>query len=461
MQTVGYVLLAVLILMVMITVHELGHYVVGKIFKFRINEFAIGMGPVIFKRKLKSGEQFSIRLFPFGGFCAFEGEDDDKDDPNAFNNKKPWQRILVLIAGATMNYILALIIIISSMFAYGQTTLGVKYTRDDAGIYGSAIETQIPADKSINNGEFIISITRNGKKTNVYITVDLITSLNHAKKGDAVTVELASGENKNEIQKREIILRADVECKNLTEVTKVYDALGVGYAMRLKTADGAETPFKTGDFLIKIGEENAPYEQATFVYTFDDAAHVLKNKTAGDTVWFWTAKNEKYVYAFPERWNETEKTGAGVAGFFGVEEAGRSYYLESTDIKLGFFKTIGHSFGYSFKIGGTVLRTLGQLLTGKLGINAVGGTITTIKTTSEVLSYGLKYALEILAFIGVNLAVFNLLPIPALDGARVVFCVIEWIRKKPVSRKVEGIIHGVGLILILGFAILVDILQFI
>ena len=347
------------------------------------------------------------------------------------------------------------------MFAYGQTTLGVKYTRNDAGIYGSAIETQIPADKSINNGEFIISITRNGKKTNVYMTVDLITSLNHAKKGDAITVELASGENKNEIQKREIILRADVECKNLTEVTKVYDALGVGYAMRLKTADGVETPFKTGDFLIKIGEENVPYEQATFVYTFDDAAHVLKNKTAGDTVWLWTAKNEKYVYAFPESWNETEKTGAGVAGFFGVEEAGRSYYLESTDIKLGFFKTIGHSFGYSFKIGGTVLRTLGQLLTGKLGINAVGGTITTIKTTSEVLSYGLKYALEIMAFIGVNLAVFNLLPIPALDGARVVFCVIEWIRKKPVSRKVEGIIHGVGLILILGFAILVDILQFI
>lgn len=461
MQTAGYVLLAILILMVMITVHELGHYLVGKIFKFRINEFAIGMGPAIFKRKMKSGEQFSIRIFPFGGFCAFEGEDDDKEDPDAFNNKKPWQRILVLVAGATMNYILALIIIIASMFAYGQTTLGVKYMRDDAAIYGSAIETEIPADKSINNGEFIISITRGGRKTNVYMTVDLITALNHAKKGDAVTVELTSGENKNEIQKREIILRSDVECKNLTEVTKAYDALGVGYAMQLKATDGAETPFKTGDFLIKIGDENIPYEQATFVYTFDDAAQVLKNETVGDTVWLWTAKNERYVYVFPESWNETEKTGAGVSSFFGVEESGRSYYLDSTDIKLGFFKTIGHSFGYSFKIGGTVLRTLGQLLTGKLGINAVGGTITTIKTTSEVLSYGVKYALEITAFIGVNLAVFNLLPIPALDGARVVFCVIEWIRKKPVSRKAEGIIHGVGLILILGFAILVDILQFI
>ena len=63
--------------------------------------------------------------------------------------------------------------------------------------------------------------------------------------------------------------------------------------------------------------------------------------------------------------------------------------------------------------------------------------------------------------IGVNLAVFNLLPIPALDGSRIVFCAIEWVRGKPISRKVEGIIHGVGLIFILGFAILVDVLQFV
>ena len=113
LRTALYAILAILMLMLMITVHELGHYLVGKIFKFKINEFSIGMGPAIFKRKMKSGEQFSIRAFPLGGFCAFEGEDDDKDDPNAFNNKKPWQRILVLIAGAFMNYVLALLIIIS------------------------------------------------------------------------------------------------------------------------------------------------------------------------------------------------------------------------------------------------------------------------------------------------------------------------------------------------------------
>lgn len=455
-KTAGYVLLAILILMIMITVHELGHYLVGKAFKFKINEFAIGMGPAIFKRTMKSGEIFSIRLFPFGGFCAFDGEDQDGDDPNAFNNKKPWQRILVLVAGATMNYFLALLIIIISMSAYGQSTLGMQYGRHDEAIYGTSIEEQIPADKSINDGEYIVSLTRDGKKSNIYMTVDLISSLNHAKKGDVVTAELISD---GKTVKRDIILRADVECKNLTEVTKAYDALGIGYAMQLE-ANGS-SPFIKGDFLIKIGAPDVEYKNATFVYTPDDVAHVLKDKAVGDTVWFWTTRDTKYVYTFGSSWSACEKTGEGVMNYLGIKETARNYYVTATYVRHGFFKTIGHSFGYSFKIGGTVFRTLGQLLTGKLGLNAVGGTITTIKTTSEVISYGFRYALEIMAFIGVNLAVFNLLPIPALDGARVVFCVIEWIRKKPVSRKVEGIIHAVGLIVILGFAILVDILQFI
>ena len=91
----------------------------------------------------------------------------------------------------------------------------------------------------------------------------------------------------------------------------------------------------------------------------------------------------------------------------------------------------------------------------------MGGPVSTIKETAKMASLGFQYFLEISALIGVNLAVFNLLPVPALDGSKVVFTIIEWIRGKPISRKVEAIIHAVGFVFLLGFAILVDILQFV
>ena len=126
---------------------------------------------------------------------------------------------------------------------------------------------------------------------------------------------------------------------------------------------------------------------------------------------------------------------------------------------FGFFETIGRSFVYSFQIGGTIFKVLGQLLTGSLGLSAFGGPITTIRLTSEIASRGIQQFLEIAAYIGVNLAVFNLLPIPALDGSKIVFTAIEWIRGKPLNRKVEAVIHAVGFVLLLGFAVLVDLLQ--
>lgn len=119
MQSIGYVVLAIVVLLIMITVHEFGHYVAGKAFGFGIEEFAIGFGPKLYSRTRKSGEIFSVRALPIGGFCAFKGEDEDDEDPKAFNNRKPWQRIIVLVAGALMNYLLALLLIFVLFGAYG------------------------------------------------------------------------------------------------------------------------------------------------------------------------------------------------------------------------------------------------------------------------------------------------------------------------------------------------------
>lgn len=354
LQTIASVLLAVLILLAMVTVHEFGHYIAGKIFKFKINEFSIGFGPAIFKRvSKKSGELFSVRILPLGGYCAFAGEDDDgstandPNDPSLFNNKAPWQRIIVLAAGAFMNYVLAMIMIFTLFFSFGQYEYKVYEMQESA----------FPSEYSLMKDDIITDI--DGK--NMYLITDYISVLNGKKEGDKVDFSLIrDGENVTV----QVMLRSDADFENLSDTQTLLETLGI-------------------------------------------------------------------------------KSMGGVP------------------VRFGFFSMIGRSFVYSFKIGGTILQTLGELLTGKLGLSAVGGPITTIKVTSKVAAQSFQSFLEISAYIGVNLAVFNLLPIPALDGSKIVLTVIEWIRKKPLNKNVEAVINVIGFVAIFGFAILVDILQFI
>ena len=101
-----YILLAIVILLLMVMIHETGHYVAGKILKFNIEEFSIGFGPAIFSKKMKSGETFSLRWIPLGGYCAFKGEDEDgNEEEGAFNTFAPWKRLIVLFSGAFLNFV--------------------------------------------------------------------------------------------------------------------------------------------------------------------------------------------------------------------------------------------------------------------------------------------------------------------------------------------------------------------
>lgn len=364
LSTIGSVALAILVLLVMITVHEFGHYLAGKALKFKINEFAIGFGPKLFKHvSKKSGEMFSVRLLPLGGFCAFDGEDGDAEGgehKDAFTAKAPWKRIIVLLAGPLTNYLLALILIIISMFAFGQQVFkvcSVDVESENAAVY---------VDYSLESGDKILEI--NGKR--IYLVTDMLSALKGKSEGENVSVLV---ENDGEEVLRDIKLRANCDFESSAETSKLWRALGVGTVLR-------------------------------------------------EGVKYWD--------------------------------------VAADSCRLGFFQTLGSSFVYSFKIAGTIFKVLGELLTGHLGLSAMGGPVTTIKLTSQLVSQSAQSFFEIAAYIGVNLAIFNLLPIPALDGSKVVFCLIEWIFRKPVPRKVEAVIHAVGFGLILVFAIVVDVLQF-
>lgn len=110
-MTIVYILIAILMFGVLIAVHEFGHFIVAKLLGVRVNEFAIGMGPQIFSRQ-KGETVYSLRAFPVGGFCAMEGEEEKSNDPRAFSNKPAWKKFLILVAGAFMNFVVGVLLIL-------------------------------------------------------------------------------------------------------------------------------------------------------------------------------------------------------------------------------------------------------------------------------------------------------------------------------------------------------------
>lgn len=357
--TVLSIILAIIILLAMICIHEFGHFVAGRILHFKIDEFAVGFGPALLKkRSRKSGILFSLRAVPLGGYCAFAGEDGEGKEAHSFNAKKPWQRIIVLLAGAFFNYILALILILAAFFAFGQACYKVGEIEQGEGIF---------SEYSLLNDDVLIAVE--GK--NIYSSFDLIGSLKGKNEGDRVTFTVLRGGN---TVQTDVVLRADCNAENSSQISKVWKALGCS------TFEGED-----GNLYWDVGSER---------------------------------------------------------------------------VQFPFVQAVGRGFAYSFNLAGSIFKVLGELVCGNLSLSAMGGPVTTIRLTGQMAVQGVHSFLMVAAYIGVNLAVFNLLPIPSLDGSKIVFCLIEWVFKKPVPRKVEAVIHTVGLILIIAFAVLVDILQF-
>lgn len=344
-SNVFYIFLAILVLLFMVTIHELGHYVAGKILKFKILEFSIGFGPVLYKRKSKkTGELFLIKLIPLGGYCAFDGEDEEKNNPEAFNNQKPWKRIIVLVSGVFMNFLFSVLLAVIIFATVGMYFPSVSEVLPDS-------DTVISEEYKLKEGDIILAVDGNY----LYLNGDLKTELNKFEDNDIINVT---------------VIRDNTR-------------------------------------------QNISIKKRNYLSTDNDG-------------------------------NDITATGLGILQGFD------SY-------RLGFFESISKGIVYCFKMAGVILIFFGKLITGQLSFSQIGGPISTIGITVEVAKQGFRPLLEITTLIGVNLAVFNILPIPALDGSRVVFTAIEWIRKKPIKREIEGKIHFVGLLVLFGFVILADV----
>lgn len=396
----GFILLAFLILMVMVTIHEFGHFIAGRKLGFKINEFSVGFGKAIFQKTTKDGILVSVRIIPLGGYCAFEGEDEEDEKEGSFNSQAPWKRLIVQFMGAFFNFLSACIFSALLLFFVGYT--------DRLQITGVDV-TNNPSISQLQTDDVIIAV--NGVKTSVVNNRYFNNLIAGYDVGEEFTVTVNRGG----------------EILQPIPVKKVYY-----YTEKQDNAGTTEFAIGNAKYTITKGES-----EGKEVYT-------IKNLTTSAQA--------------------TSETGIFVIGDVQYK------YLEDSDdlvsLKLGvslqmykhnFFEAIGRAVPFTCEWAWQCLVLFGQLVTGQLGLHGVGGPITTISSIVELTMNSLLYVLVLFPLISVNLAVFNLLPIPALDGARMVFTTIEWIMGKPINRKVEGYIHTVGLIVLFALVIFLDV----
>ena len=421
------IIIAIIIFSILILIHEFGHYLLAKKNGIGVIEFSLGMGPRLFSFT-KGETKYSLKLLPFGGSCMMLGEDEDNSDEKAFNNKSVWARISVIVAGPIFNFLLAFVLalIVIGFAGYDPariTNVNTESPAYEAGLRPGDTITSFGGNKVHFGREIFLELYINP------ISKDTI-DLTYNRDGESKTIELLP----KLTQKYAIGIQyysADTPAE-ITDVVK-------GGAM-------AEAGVQTGDIIteingspIKSGLELNEYMQDASMQE-PMSIKLIRDGESFDTI-----------------------VTPSMTSFYTL---GFDYNLGREKINpLGVIKYSFYELGYQIE---TVFRSLGMLIGGKVTtddiagpvgiVNIIGDTYTQSK--DDGIFFTMLNLLSLTIMLSANLGVMNLLPIPALDGGRLVFLFIEAIRGKPISKEKEGIVHFIGMIalmLLMVFIIFNDI----
>lgn len=437
LTTIALILFGVLLFELIIFIHEFGHFITAKKSGIKVNEFSLGMGPKIISFG-KGETKYSLRIFPIGGFCAMEGEDEESPEPRAFNNAKVWKRMIVVIAGAVMNIILGFVL----MF--------VVVVQQDA--YTSTEVQSFPATSfssctGLQSGDVIKEINGYGISTSMDFNYPISTA--ELKTVDGSTLEIYKEDCGNNLYNMAVSLVQDKNNKLSDEqVSKVNELLS-----------------KSTIEIVKAKSKEDAYSIYENYYKKINDACGIKDYKVEKIVEKETRK--RYTADILVERNGEEKLLKNVQ-FFTYTTKDNSDPQVSIDfyvkpIEKTFGSVISQTFKQTISTCKMIYASLGGLLTGKFGLKDMSGPIgiasavTTV--ASESLSSGFMSAVNsiiyVMMIITVNLGLFNMLPFPALDGGRFVFLIIEAIRGKSVPRKVEAIVNGIGMGLLILLMILI------
>lgn len=437
LTTIALILIGVLLFELIIFIHEFGHFITAKKSGIKVNEFSLGMGPKIFSFG-KGETKYSLRVFPIGGFCAMEGEDEESPEPRAFNNAKVWKRMIVVIAGAVMNIILGFVL----MF--------VVVVQQDS--YSSTEVQSFPATSfssctGLQSGDVIKEINGYGISTSMDFNYPISTA--ELKTVDGSTLEIYKEDCGNNLYNMAVSLVQDKNNKLSDEqVSKVNELLS-----------------KSTNEIVKAKSKEDAYSVYENYYKKINDACGIKDYKVEKIVEKETRK--RYTADILVERNGEEKLLKNVQ-FFTYTTKDNSDPQVSIDfyvkpIEKTFGSVLSQTFKQTISTCKMIYASLGGLLTGKFGLKDMSGPIgiasavTTV--ASESLSSGFMSAVNsiiyVMMIITVNLGLFNMLPFPALDGGRFVFLIIEAIRGKSVPRKVEAIVNGIGMGLLILLMILI------
>lgn len=437
LTTIALILIGVLLFELIIFIHEFGHFITAKKSGIKVNEFSLGMGPKIFSFG-KGETKYSLRVFPIGGFCAMEGEDEESPEPRAFNNAKVWKRMIVVIAGAVMNIILGFVL----MF--------VVVVQQDS--YSSTEVQSFPATSfssctGLQSGDVIKEINGYGISTSMDFNYPISTA--ELKTVDGSTLEIYKEDCGNNLYNMAVSLVQDKNNKLSDEqVSKVNELLS-----------------KSTNEIVKAKSKEDAFSVYENYYKKINDACGIKDYKVEKIVEKETRK--RYTADILVERNGEEKLLKNVQ-FFTYTTKDNSdpqvsidFYVKPIDKTIG--SVLSQTFKQTISTCKMIYASLGGLLTGKFGLKDMSGPIgiasavTTV--ASESLSSGFMSAVNsiiyVMMIITVNLGLFNMLPFPALDGGRFVFLIIEAIRGKSVPRKVEAIVNGIGMGLLILLMILI------
>lgn len=416
------IIIAVLMIGFLVVAHEFGHFIVAKANGVAVIEFAVGFGPRIFH--VKKGEtDYALRLIPFGGACVMLGdammemgdEASEYDESRALSAKSVWARIAIVVAGPFFNFIIAFIFAVIIIASVGIDPCTVDVVEKDSPAYEAGLEAGDLITKINNNS---MAFSKEYSFYNYYHG-DETMNITYKRNGEKYTTTVTPVYRTSQVYRIGVVVSDNV---NITTVTKDSPADKAG--------------LKVGDIIMSVeGQKLSESLKISDIISASQGKEVTMVVKRGD--------NEVSLSVTPS--------------ITDVEEYYTGFDSYGYRVKQSPAATIGYAFkevGYWIEV---VVKSVGMMFTGKVSVNDLSGPVGVVDSVNTVVEQSKPNGVwmvclnlfNYIVMLSANLGVMNLLPLPALDGGKLLFLIIEALRGRPVKPEHEGMVHFVGMVLLM------------